>query len=209
MPCSLSVQGNAHTYVINKLLNQGHTKELAILPSEHPWKSYTPQALPSTPKGGLKQLWGKICEMKISPAILINKKCRSHHRFVASRYEWAPSQVAQWWRNCLPVQQTRRCGFDPRVWKISRSRKWWPTPGFLLWKYHEQRSLMGYRPWIAKESDMTEYTYTHKIKIKLNMRKIYLIIKNFCCLKQEKLVWEALSGFCFPQWVLQMLIALE
>ena len=52
MPCSLSVQGNARTYVINKLLNQGHTKELAILPSEHPWKSYTPQALPSTPKGG-------------------------------------------------------------------------------------------------------------------------------------------------------------
>ena len=76
------------THVINKLLNQGHTKELAILPSEHPWKSYTPQALPSTPKGGgLKQLWGKICEMKISPAILINKKCRSHHRFVASKYE--------------------------------------------------------------------------------------------------------------------------
>ena len=81
------VSTGKRTYVINKLLNQGHTKELAILPSEHPWKSYTPQALPSTPKGGLKQLWGKICEMKISPAILINKKCRSHHRFVASRYE--------------------------------------------------------------------------------------------------------------------------
>ena len=46
----------------------------------------------------------------------------------------------------------------------------------MLGKSHEQRSLVGYSPWIAKEWDMTEHTHTHKIKIKLNVRKIYLII---------------------------------
>ena len=64
------VSTGKRTYVINKLLNQGHTKELAILPSEHPWKSYTPQALPSTPKGGLTQLWGKTRKAKLSSTTL-------------------------------------------------------------------------------------------------------------------------------------------
>jgi len=27
---------------------------------------------------------------------------------------------------------------------------------FLAWKFHEQRSLVGYSPWGPKESDMTE-----------------------------------------------------
>ena len=31
-----------------------------------------------------------------------------------------------------------------------------PTPVFLPGKFHEQRSLVGYRPWDSKESDMTE-----------------------------------------------------
>ena len=109
------------THVINKLLNQGHTKELAILPSEHPWKSYTPQALPKTPKAGgggwgeRKQLWGEICEMRWSPAILINKKCCSHQRFVASKYEWA-----------LPKLRSSRCCHPSwgllRSWGNARSK---------------------------------------------------------------------------------------
>ena len=36
-----------------------------------------------------------------------------------------------------------------------RSRKWQPTPVFLLIKVHGQRSLMGYSPWSHKESDRT------------------------------------------------------
>ena len=39
--------------------------------------------------------------MKISPAILINKKCRSHHRFVASKYEWALPKLRSS-RGCHP-----------------------------------------------------------------------------------------------------------
>ena len=34
--------------------------------------------------------------------------------------------------------------------------KWQPTPVFLPGKYHGWRSLVGYRPWGHKESDMTE-----------------------------------------------------
>ena len=39
-----------------------------------------------------------------------------------------------------------------------------PTPVFLPGKLHGQGSLMGYRPWGCKESDMTErltHTCTH------------------------------------------------
>ena len=35
-------------------------------------------------------------------------------------------------------------------------RKWQPTPVFLPGKSLEQRILVGYSTWIAKESDMTE-----------------------------------------------------
>ena len=34
--------------------------------------------------------------------------------------------------------------------------KWQPTPVFLPGEPHGQRSLVGYRPWGCKESDMTE-----------------------------------------------------
>ena len=35
----------------------------------------------------------------------------------------------------------KRCRFDPWVRKIHWSRKWQPTPVFLPWKFHGQRSL--------------------------------------------------------------------
>ena len=59
----------------------------------------------------------------------------------------------------------KRCRFDPWVGKIPWRRKWQPTPAFLPGKFHGQRSLVGYRPWGHKESDMTEQlsTYIHEI----------------------------------------------
>ena len=35
-------------------------------------------------------------------------------------------------------------------------RKWQPTPVFLPGKSHDRRSLVGYSPWVCKESDVTE-----------------------------------------------------
>ena len=53
-------------------------------------------------------------------------------------------------------RRSRRHGYDPRVGMIPWRRKWQPTPVFLPGKPQEQRSLVGYRPWGHKESDMTE-----------------------------------------------------
>ena len=47
-------------------------------------------------------------------------------------------------------------GFNPWVRKIPWRREWQPTPVFLPGKSHGQRSLVGYSPWVHKESDMTE-----------------------------------------------------
>ena len=41
----------------------------------------------------------------------------------------------------------KRLRLDPWVRKIPWSRKWQPTPVFLLGKSHGQRSLEGYHPW--------------------------------------------------------------
>ena len=46
---------------------------------------------------------------------------------------------------------TLSCNYE-KLWR----RKWQPTPVFLLGESHGQRSLMGYRSWGCKESDMTE-----------------------------------------------------
>ena len=47
-------------------------------------------------------------------------------------------------------RRPKRCGFDPRVWKIPWRRKWQPNPVFLPEKSHGQ-SLWG-----QEESDITE-----------------------------------------------------
>ena len=47
-------------------------------------------------------------------------------------------------------------GFNPWVGKVPWRRKWQPTPVFLPGESHGQRSLVDYRPWGCKESDMTE-----------------------------------------------------
>ena len=56
--------------------------------------------------------------------------------------------------------QSRKCRFDPWVWKIPWNRKWLPTPVFLPGKFHGQKSLVGYSSWGHKESDMTEQLST-------------------------------------------------
>ena len=54
------------------------------------------------------------------------------------------SQVALVVKNCLPLQETSRCWFDPWVRKIPWRRAWQPTPLFLPGESHGQNSLVGY-----------------------------------------------------------------
>ena len=60
------------------------------------------------------------------------------------------SLVAQMVKNLLTVQET---GFVPWVGKISWRKEWQPTLVILPGEFHVQRSLVGYRPWVLKESD--------------------------------------------------------
>ena len=65
-----------------------------------------------------------------------------------------------WWLSskesaCNAGDTCRRPGFNPRLRKIHWSRKWQPTPVFLLGEFHGQRSLAGYSLWGSKESDAT------------------------------------------------------
>ena len=53
------------------------------------------------------------------------------------------SQVAQWWRFHLSMQEM----FDPWLGKILWRRAWQPTPVFLPGKSHRQKNLMGYSTW--------------------------------------------------------------
>ena len=57
-----------------------------------------------------------------------------------------------------PAHQCRRCRFSPFLGKIPWRKKCQPTPVFLPGKSHGLRSLVGYRPWSHKESDVTEHT---------------------------------------------------
>ena len=38
---------------------------------------------------------------------------------------------------------------------------WQPTPGFLPGESHGQRSVVGYSPWVHRESDATEQLSMH------------------------------------------------
>ena len=63
--------------------------------------------------------------------------------------------------------------------KIPWRRKRQPTPVFLFWKSHGQRSVVGYRPWGRKESDTTEHMRTLQY---LSALHIFLLQVIFHCM---------------------------
>ena len=79
--------------------------------------------------------------------------------------------ISWWLRGKEPTCQCRRCGFDPWIGKIPWRKAWQPTPVFLPWTFHGQRSLGGYSPWDCKELDTTEklcmHAYTRSIDFAL------------------------------------------
>ena len=56
----------------------------------------------------------------------------------------------------------RRPGFDPWAGKIPWRRAWQPTLIFSPGESHGQRSLVGYSPWVRRESDTTERSVAHQ-----------------------------------------------
>ena len=72
----------------------------------------------------------------------------------------------------------QRCRFNPWVRKTPRTRKWYPTPVFLLGESHGWRSLVGYSPWGHKESESTEHLSRQNILIHFILLNVYLLIVN-------------------------------
>ena len=60
--------------------------------------------------------------------------------------------------------ELKRCGFDPWVGKIPWWKKWQLILVFLLGEPHGQRTLVGYRPWGHKDSDMAEHLTAFSIR---------------------------------------------
>ena len=71
-------------------------------------------------------------------------------------------------------------GFSPWVGKIPWSRKWQPTPAFLLGKFHIQGNQGGYSPGV-KNSYTTQHAHE---QIDVGMDKVDWEVHNpgECCL---------------------------
>ena len=69
--------------------------------------------------------------------------------------------VPKWGSGKESACRCRRLRFNPWVRKSPWCRKWQPIPEFLPGKFHGQRSLEGYSPWVRQESDMTEWLSMH------------------------------------------------
>ena len=109
-----------------------------------------------------KQFWERKTYLEISQILVSrditklqqSKQCStSINRHID---QWEISQVVQWKRIQLPMQETQEIQVQSLSHKILWSRKWQPTPVFLPEKFHGQRSLESYIPWGHKELDMTE-----------------------------------------------------
>ena len=74
---------------------------------------------------------------------------------------WLPRWLSGQESTCK-CRRRRKHRLDPWVRKVLWRRSWQLTPVFLTGEFHGQRSLVGYRPWGHKESDVTEATWhTH------------------------------------------------
>ena len=71
--------------------------------------------------------------------------------------------------------------FDPWVGKIPWRRIWQPIPVLLPGKSRGWRSLIDYRPWGRKESDMTERLHSLTQR-KLKVLRDFLLVQwlRFC-----------------------------
>ena len=65
---------------------------------------------------------------------------------------WSP-QMSQWWRICLPMQETQETQVQSLGWGDLLEEEKQPTSVFLTGKFHGQRSLVGYSHWGHKELD--------------------------------------------------------
>ena len=78
--------------------------------------------------------------------------------FVCTRWIYLTSLVAQMVKHLPTMWETQ---VQSLGWEDPLERKWQPIPVLLPVESHGWRSLVGYRPWCCKESDMTEWLHFH------------------------------------------------
>ena len=80
--------------------------------------------------------------------------------------------------------------------------KWQPTPVFLPRKFHGQRSLVGYSPWVTKSQ--TRLNNEHKIFQMNSFPLLYchLFMKEFpmCWISLIAFLWWCLTWSVIPIW---------
>ena len=105
---------------------------------------------------------------------LKNIKCPQTHFY---RPAFGASLLAKM-VNTLPAMQENE--FDPWIGKIPWRRERQPTPVFLSGKFHGQRNLVDYSPWVHKDLDATEQlTYYLGIKVRQSYIIEYRYIKIY------------------------------
>ena len=111
----------------------------------HSWDKL-PGCLPG-PVGNLFSLFTK--QLQSSSVLAL---CRGPISNASPLKTWGFITISQMVQRKRICQQCKRPGFDPWVGKIPWRREWQPTPVSLPGEFHRQRSLMGYSPWVLKES---------------------------------------------------------
>ena len=122
--------------------------------------------------------------------------------------------VSRWHSGKESACQCRRLerhGFDPWIRRIPWSRKWQPTPVFLLGESQGQRSLADPSKWGCKESDKTEHAIIPmQPQIPLDShtqcwnRVRYDYAKAFDCVDHNKL-WKILKEMGIPDHLICLL----
>ena len=109
--------------------------------------------------------WAPGADWKLVHRHHKNKRNRTNIHFFfyhTTLYRYSLMDGLPWWfrweRICL---QCRRNRFYACVGKIPWRREWQPIPVFLPGEFHWQRSMVGYRSWVAKSQTwLSDWTRT-------------------------------------------------
>ena len=79
-------------------------------------------------------------------------------------------------------------------------RQWHPTPVLLPGKFHGQRSLACYSPWVRKESDVTVWLSTHThiythLHVKLSHFGVVMEFQLSCFKSWKMMLWKSCSQY--------------
>ena len=95
-----------------------------------------------------------ICiERKILSSIYLSNSMTFYHSYRIK-------ELPRWLSGKESICQCRRHGFGPRVGKSLWRRKWQPAPVVLPEKFHGQKNLVCYRPWVQRAE--RDWAHTHR-----------------------------------------------